>query len=71
MVYKNWGTNWVNQMINVYYVASIVHKTDTVFDWTFENKANEIIQLFYPGTTVTYSELAGAQAGGVCRQITL
>ncbi|MDR0509175.1 MAG: ABC transporter substrate-binding protein [Candidatus Methanoplasma sp.] len=64
MVYKNWGTNWVNQLINVYYVASIVHVGE--FDWTFGDKANEIIQLFYPGTAVTYSDLANAQTGGGC-----
>jgi len=67
MVYKDWGTNWVNQLINVYYVASIVHAGE--FEWTFDQKANEIIQLFYPGTTVTYSELANAQAGGECRNV--
>jgi len=64
MIYKNWGTNWVNLMINVYYVASVVHPGE--FDWTFEDKADEIIQLFYPGTKVTYSDLANAQTGGGC-----
>ena len=69
MIYKNWGTNWLNQLINVYYVASIVHEGE--FSWIFEDKANEIIQLFYPGTSVTYSGLAAAQAGGGCGKITL
>jgi len=64
MVYKNWGTNWVNQLINICYVASIVHVGE--FDWAFEKKADDIIQLFYPGTKVTYSDLANAQTGGGC-----
>ena len=69
MVYKMWGTNWLNQLINVYFVASIVHEDK--FDWEFEDKANEIIQLFYPGTSVTYSVLAGAQSGGGCGTVEL
>jgi hypothetical protein len=69
MVYKNWGTNWLNQLINMYYVASIVH--DGEFDWNFEGKADEIIQLFYPGTNVKYADLAKAQAGGGCGKVTL
>ncbi|MCL1979336.1 MAG: ABC transporter substrate-binding protein [Methanomassiliicoccaceae archaeon] len=69
MVYKDWGTNWVNLLINVYYVASVVHVGD--FDWTFEDKADEIIQLFYPGTDVTYSDLADAQTGGGCGKVLL
>jgi len=69
MVYKSWGTNWINQLINVYYVASIVHEGE--FDWSFEDKANEIIQLFYPGTAITYSDIAGAQTGGGCGKVSL
>lgn len=69
MVYKSWGTNWINQLINVYYVASVLHGDS--MDWEFEDKVNEIIQLFYPGTTVTYSDLANAQSGGGCGKVTL
>ena len=68
MVYKDWGTNWVNQMINIYYVASVVHP-DLFSQVTFEDYANQIIQLFYPGTHVTYSDLANAQSGGECRNV--
>ena len=67
MIYKNWGTNWVNLLINVYYVASIVHSDE--FEWDFEDKADEIIQLFYPGTDVKYSDLADAQAGEGCLSV--
>jgi iron complex transport system substrate-binding protein len=69
MVYKSWGTNWLNQLINIYYAAKIIHPGD--FGWDFEYKANEIIQLFYPGTEVTYSDIANAQAGGGCGKVTL
>jgi ABC-type Fe3+-hydroxamate transport system, periplasmic component len=69
LVYKSWGTNWQNQLINVYYVASVMHSD--VFTWDFEDKANEILNIFYPGTTVTYADLAAAQAGGGCGKVTL
>ncbi|MDR1690341.1 MAG: ABC transporter substrate-binding protein [Candidatus Methanoplasma sp.] len=68
MVYKSWGTNWINQLINVYFVASVIHP-DVVGN--FNEKANEIIQLFYPGTTVTYSDIANAQMGGGCGKVSL
>lgn len=69
MVYKSWGTNWLNQLINVYYVASVVH--EGAFDWNFEDKADSIIQLFYPDTEKTYNDLASAQSGGGCERLTL
>lgn len=69
MVYKCYGTNWENQLINVYYVASIVN--GHLYSWDFEDKANEIIQLFYPGTTMTYSSIADAQSGNGCSEVTL
>ena len=69
MIYKCYGTNWENQLVNVYYVASIVN--GHLYSWTFEDKANEILQLFYPGTTMTYSEIAAAQTGNGCSVVTL
>jgi iron complex transport system substrate-binding protein len=56
MVYKCYGTNWENQLVNAYYVASVMN--GNLYSWNFEDKANEIIQLFYPGTTMTYSDIA-------------
>ncbi|MDR0523118.1 MAG: ABC transporter substrate-binding protein [Candidatus Methanoplasma sp.] len=67
MVYKSWGTNWVNQMINVYYVAHVVNGAKLL--WDFEDKANEVIQAFYPSTSVTYADLAAAQSGGGCAKV--
>lgn len=69
MVYKCYGTNWDNQLVNVYYVASVMN--GDLYSWTFEDKANEIIQLFYPGTTMTYSDIATGQTGNGCSAVTL
>jgi iron complex transport system substrate-binding protein len=69
MVYKCYGTNWDNQLVNVYYVASVMN--GDLYSWTFEDKANEIIQLFYPGTTITYSDIAAGQTGNGCSAVTL
>jgi len=69
MVYKCYGTNWDNQLINVYYVASIMN--GDLYSWNFEDKANEIIGLFYPETTMTYSDIAAGQTGNGCSKVTL
>jgi iron complex transport system substrate-binding protein len=69
MVYKCYGTNWDNQLMNVYYVASVMN--GDLYSWTFEDKANEVIQLFYPGTTMTYSDVAAGQTGNGCSAATL
>jgi iron complex transport system substrate-binding protein len=69
MVYKCYGTNWDNQLVNVYYVASVMNSGQ--HSWNFNDKANEIIQLFYPGTTMTYQDIAAAQTGNGCSKITL
>ena len=69
MVYKCYGTNWDNQLINVYYVASVMNAN--LYSWNFQDKANEIIQLFYPGTTMTYSDITAGQTGNGCSAVTL
>jgi ABC-type Fe3+-hydroxamate transport system substrate-binding protein len=69
MAYKCYGTNWDNQLVNVYYVASVIN--GDLYSWNFEDKANEIIQLFYPGTTMTYSDIAAGQTGNGCSAVTL
>jgi len=69
MVYKCYGTNWDNQLINVYYVASIMN--GDLYSWNFEDKANEITGLFYPETTMTYSDIAAGQTGNGCSKVTL
>ncbi|MCW3999505.1 MAG: ABC transporter substrate-binding protein [Candidatus Bathyarchaeota archaeon] len=69
MVYKCYGTNWDNQLINVYYVASVLNGNQ--YSWNFEDKANQILQLFYPDTTMTYQDIAAAQTGNGCSKVTL
>jgi hypothetical protein len=69
MVYKCYGTNWENQLVNAYYVASIMN--GNLYSWSFQDKANEVIQLFYPGTTMTYSDIAAGQTGNGCGVIKL
>jgi len=67
MIYKSWGTNWENQLINAYFVADVIH--GDVFNWNFEEKADEILQLFYRDAAVSYSDLASAQTGGGCGKV--
>lgn len=69
MVYKCYGTNWENQLVNVYYIASIMNGDQC--SWGFEDKADEIIELFYPDTTMTYSDIADGQTGNGCATVTL
>jgi len=69
MVYKCYGTNWENQLVNVYYIAATMN--GDLHSWNFEDKANEIIELFYPETTMTYSDIADGQTGNGCSKVTL
>jgi hypothetical protein len=53
----------------VYFVASKLN--GDLYSWNFEEKANEIIQLFYPDTTMTYSDIVDGQTGSGCGKVTL
>jgi iron complex transport system substrate-binding protein len=64
MVYKCYGTNWENQLVNAYYVASVIN--GDLHSWNFEDKANQVIELFYPETTMTYADIATGQTGNGC-----
>lgn len=69
MVYKCYGTNWDNQLVNAYYVASIMN--GELYSWNFEDKANEVIELFYQDTAMTYSDIATGQSGSGCSKVNL
>jgi iron complex transport system substrate-binding protein len=69
MVYKCYGTNWENQLVNAYYVADVMN--GEAHSWTFEDKANEVLQLFYPDTTMTYAQITQDQTGNGCNGVTL
>ena len=69
MVYKCYGTNWDNQLVNAYYVASIMN--GELYSWNFEDKANEVIELFYQDTAMTYSDIVAGQSGSGCSKVDL
>jgi len=69
MVYKCYGTNWDNQLVNAYYVASVMNAD--LYSWSFQDKANEIIDLFYPDTTMAYTDIANGQTGSGCSKVTV
>ncbi|MFO7677507.1 MAG: ABC transporter substrate-binding protein [Thermoplasmatota archaeon] len=46
LVYKNYGTNWENQVINMYYIGSIIY-SELYEDINIEEKAEEIWHLFF------------------------
>jgi iron complex transport system substrate-binding protein len=69
MVYKCYGTNWDNQLVNAYYVASIMN--GELYSWNFEDKANEVVELFYQETAMTYSDIVAGQSGSGCSKVIL
>lgn len=69
MVYKIWGTQWDNQLINCFFAAKTVN--DAGYAWEFEDKANEVLQLFYKGTTLKYSDIAKGESSGGCGKVVL
>jgi iron complex transport system substrate-binding protein len=69
MVYKCYGTNWENQLINAYYIAATMNGES--YSWTFEDKANEVIDLFYSDSSMTYSNIIAGQSGNGCNKVTL
>lgn len=66
MIYKYYGTNWDNQLINAYFIATLMDSDST---WTFEDMANNVLELFYGDDAVTYEALAEIQGG--CAKVVL
>jgi len=54
--------------VNVYYVASIMNRD--LYSWNFGDKANEVIELFYPENTMPYSDISDGQTGNGCGSVT-
>ena len=67
MVYKCYYNNWENQLVNAFYVASLLN--DDLYEWEFLDKANEVMELYYPGMEVTYAQIAKVQGG--CGPVTI
>jgi len=61
LVYKNYGTNWENQVVNMYYVGSVVHP-DIYDDINIKQKAEEIWKLFFQ-VDLNYEDVANLQNG--------
>jgi len=68
LVYKYYGTNWETEIINAFYIGSVLNPD--VYDYDMEDKANEILALFFPGADIDYEDLQSMQAPG-CGQVIL
>lgn len=55
--YKYYGTNWENQLINAFYIGSVVYPDHFTFS---EQKADQILKVFY-GEKLKYSKLVSEQ----------
>ena len=55
MVYKMWGTQWDNQLINCLYAAKILSPDH--YEWEFEEKANQVFDILYGEGKYTYSQV--------------
>jgi iron complex transport system substrate-binding protein len=62
LVYKYYGTNWETEIINAFYIGSVLNPE--VYDYDMEEKANEILGLFFPGSAITYEDLMERQSPG-------
>lgn len=62
LVYKYYGTNWENQLINIYYVGKVLYP-DFYGDVNIEKKAEEIWKLFF-GVPLSYSDVLKLQKTG-------
>ncbi|MBE6518937.1 MAG: hypothetical protein E7Z70_05295 [Thermoplasmata archaeon] len=56
--YKYYNTNYENEFIDCFAVGKVL--APSIYDFDLEKKANEIFQLFFPGTTMTLSSYAAA-----------
>jgi iron complex transport system substrate-binding protein len=64
-VYKYYGTNWENQLINVYYVGKILYP-DLYDDIRIRQKAEEIWDLFF-GVPLDFADVIAQQRTGPSR----
>jgi len=65
LVYKYYGTNWENQLINIYYVGSILYP-ELYEDISVQEKAEEIWELFF-SVPLEYSTVTEQQKTGLGR----
>ncbi|MFW6209067.1 MAG: ABC transporter substrate-binding protein [Spirochaetota bacterium] len=65
LVYKYYGTNWENQLINVYYVGKVLYP-ELYSDIEIEAKAEEIWKLFF-NVPLDYDSVVSQQKTGLGR----
>ncbi len=63
LVYKYYGTNWENQLINIYYAGSVMYP-DLYADIDIEQKAEQIWELFFQ-VPVDYRQVIELQGPGL------
>ncbi len=61
--YKYYNTNYENELIDCFAVGSIL--APSIYKYNLEQKANEIFQLFFPGTTMTLASYTSAIGHGI------
>ncbi len=61
-VEKYYGTNWESELMNAYYIGNIIDPS--AFDCNATAKANQILSLFYPGSSITVDDLVEKQGSG-------
>lgn len=61
-VFKYYGTNWEAELINAYYIGSVLDPE--VYDFDFREKVNLILDLFFPGSDLDYDALMEGQSPG-------
>ncbi|MBI9108441.1 MAG: ABC transporter substrate-binding protein [Spirochaetales bacterium] len=61
-VYKYYGTNWENQLINVYYIGTVLYP-QLYSDIAINDKAEEIWNLFF-GVSLNYNSVIDMQKAG-------
>ena len=62
LVYKYFGTNWENQLINVYFAGKVLYP-ELYGDVSVNEKAREIWRLFF-GVDLDFDAVVAAQKGG-------
>lgn len=68
MAYKIYGTQFDATLINCFYIASVAN--GEAYGWSFEEKANEVLNLFYGGK-YTYGQMLEDRSGKGCAKLSL
>lgn len=65
LVFKYYGTNWEAELINAYYMGSVLDPE--VYDFDFREKVDQILDLFFPGSDLDYGKLMEGQSPGCAK----